>query len=180
MEDRTVFETATTQRGFPASPEMKRGFETVVTNVFDDGLDVEDEHKLIEGSLVVNEALTPGALQRAANIAEDMARRSFRLFVIAKVEYEAYIRDTESIVGAIREAATARLEKEKAAKIRTKQITESDVVATAAQIYPDEWNEINNRRERARGMLAYIENLSALAKSRCYTVSHMLAPSGKL
>lgn len=177
-----LFESAADQEGgdFPPLPNLKRGFEEIVESVFDAGVDVVAEYDAIEEALTIGNALTPGAIAEAANQTEKMAARAFRLYIVAKSEYEAYIRETDSIVGAVREAATAKLEKEKAAKIRTKQITDADVVGTAAQMYPDEWQRVNSRRDRAKGMLEYLNNLAALAKSRCFTVSNMLSPGGKL
>lgn len=175
-----IFDSANKRSSKHPIPDIKRGFKEVVKDIFETGYNVELEFKAIEQSLSIKKSLTPGVIQAAANSAEEMARRAFKLYVIAKTEYEAYVRETDAIIGALRDGATAKLEKEKAAKIRTKQITESDVREYAAQMYPDEWQAINNRRDRAKGMLAYIENLAALAKSRCYTVSNMLNPSGKL
>lgn len=174
-----IFDSANKDRGRP-TPDLKRGFQEVVNNIFDSGYNVAKEYKAIEDSLSIKNALTPGRIQEAANKTEEMARRAFRLFVIAKSEYEAYMRETDSILGALRDGATSRLEKEKAKGIRAKQITDADVREYVAQMYPDEWNDINNRRDRSKGMLAYIENLSKLATSRCYTVSNMLNPRGKL
>jgi hypothetical protein len=175
-----IFDSANKGRPVPKLPNMKKGFHEVVQNIFDSGYNVEKEFREIEESLSIKNALTPGVIQSSANNVEEMARRAFRLYVIAKSEYEAYIRETDAIVGGMREGATAILEKEKVNKIRTKQITEADVKEYAAQNYPDEWEDINNRRDRSKGMLAYIENLSSLAKSRCYTVSNMLNPGSKL
>ena len=81
--------------------------------------------------------------------------------------------------GAIRDAAVEHLEKLKAEGVRTKQITDADVKATAAQEYPDEWADICTRRERADGMLSQLLRISEAAKSRCYTVSNMMSPGAR-
>lgn len=128
---------------------------------------------------MIDNALTPHALQVSANRAEEMARRAFRLYVVAKHEYDSYIRQTDAIVGAIRDAATTHLERQKAAGVRTKQVTDGDVVAACAQLYSDAWSDVNDRRDKAKGMLSYLENLSQLARGRCYTVSNMNGASSK-
>jgi hypothetical protein len=175
-----LFDSANKDRPIPPLPNLKKGFHEVVTDIFDTGYDVLKEYKAIEDSLSIKNALTPGNLQDDANKKESIARRASQLYVIGKVEYEAYVRETDSIVGAMRDGATNELEKEKAQKIRTKQITEADVKEYAAKMYPDEWEDVNNRRDRAKYMLSHLENLMALTKSRCYTVSNMLNPNSKI
>jgi hypothetical protein len=159
---------------------MKKGFDAIVVDLFDTGYDVEAEFKEIQEALTITDALTPGALQAAANRAEDIARRAFKLYIVGKVEYAKYTRATDGIVGAMRESATAILEKEKAGGIRTKAITIDDVSAMAAQRYTDQWEEVHDRKVRAKQMLGYLEKLGELAKSRAYTVSRMLNDDRRL
>lgn len=175
-----VFQTADDQAHMPRTPNIKRGFHEVVRKLFDGPLDVQREFDIIEASLSITGPLTPQAITRSANQSEDMARRAYHLFIAAKVEYEAYMRETEIITAAIRDAATAKLEREKASGVRTKQITDADVLAYMASDYPDQWNEVELRRSQAKGMLKYIENLSSLAKTRCFTLARMLAPTGDM
>ena len=174
-----LFSTAKHQASFPKARDMRHGFQTIVNDLFADGYDPAAEFKAVMASLQVKVALTPGALKEAANGTEALAERAFRLYIVAKVETEAYIRDTESSYGAIRTAATTHLEDMKAAGVRTKQITDADVKATAAEKYPDEWADICTRRDKAQGMLEHVNNLAGLAKSRCYTVSNMQGPGGR-
>lgn len=175
-----IFETAPGQAGPPPIPRMKKGFDAIVVDLFDTGYDVEAEFKEIQEALTITDALTPGALQAAANRAEDIARRAFKLYIVGKVEYAKYTRATDGIVGAMRESATAILEKEKAGGIRTKAITIDDVSAMAAQRYTDQWEEVHDRKVRAKQMLGYLEKLGELAKSRAYTVSRMLNDDRRL
>jgi hypothetical protein len=116
-----LFDTANKGGPIPPLPNLKKGFHEVVTDIFDTGYDVLKEYKAIEDSLSIKNALTPGTIQENANKVEDMARRASKLYVIGKVEYEAYVRETDAVVGGMRDGATAELEKEKANKIRTKQ-----------------------------------------------------------
>lgn len=175
-----LFQTADHQAKLPRTPDLKAGFNEIAKKLFDSPLDIQQEFDIIEASLSIKGALTPAVLMTAANHTEDMARRAYRLYICAKVEYEAYMRETEVSVAAIRDAATARLEREKASRIRTKQITEGDVAAYCASEYPDEWEEVSRRRDRAKYMLSYLEQLSALAKTRCFTVAKMLKPGNEV
>ena len=175
-----VFETAADQSHLPQAPNLMKGFKEIAQKIFDSPLDIMEEFDIIEGSLSITGALTPQVINRAANQSEDMARRAYRIYICAKVEYEAYMRESEGLVAAIRDASTAKLEQEKATGVRTKQITEGDVKAYCASQYPDQWEEINRRRDRAKGMMGYLEQLSDLSKKRCFTVARMLSPNGEL
>lgn len=164
----------------PAPPDLKRGFQEIASRVFDTDLDMLKEFDIIEGSLSITGPLSPGVISRAANQSEDMARRAYLLYVVGKVEYESYMRKTEGLVAVLRDGATVSLEKEKATGLRTKQITDADVIAMIAAKYSDEWEDIQLRRARAKGMLGYLEILSDLSKKRCFTVARMLSPNGEL
>lgn len=169
-----IFETASDGRpNFPAPPDLKRGFQEIVRDLYDEGLDVVAEYREIEDSLSIKGALTPGTVQEAANQTERMASRAFKLYLVALNEYEAYLREIEVIIAAVRDSAVAQLEQEKANGIRKKMITDADVTAMVAQLHPDEWDDVQMRRGHAKGMLDYLSNLSGLAKSRCFSVSKM-------
>lgn len=191
-ESTSIFQQASggepRSRHFAQPPNLKRGFEVIIAKLFDEGFDVLKEYQLIEDSLRIKGALTPGAVAAATNNAEDMARRAYRLYIVAVAEHESFVRETDSIVGAMRDGATAELEVEKRTMVkdssgkekplRSKLITDADVVAKASQLYPDEWLEVASRRTRAEGMKKMIENLAELAKSRCFTVRR-LGPNGE-
>jgi hypothetical protein len=161
-------------------PDMQHGFQTIVTDLFESGFDVASEYRDIKAGLEITDALTPDRLRRAANTQESIANRAHQLYIIAKVEVQAYMRETEGVYGAIREAGIQALEADKAIGARTKQITDADAKAAAAALYPDEWAEICTRRDRAEGMLKQLENLAQLARSRCFTVSAMAHPGARL
>lgn len=161
-------------------PDMQHGFQTIVTDLFESGFDVQSEYRTIKAALEITDALTPDRLRRAANQQESIANRAHQLYIIAKVEVQAYMRETEGVYGAIREAGIQALEADKAVGARTKMITDADAKAAAAALHPDEWAEICTRRDRAEAMLKQLENLAQLARSRCYTVSNMAHPGARL
>ncbi len=174
-----IFQTAPHQAAFPKAPDMQRGFQTIVKDIFADGYDVIEEWKDIRAAMVIDDALTPERLKRAANGQEDISIRAHRLYVVAKVEVSAYMRETEATFGAIRQSAIENLEAQKSSGARTKQITDKDAVSEAARMHPDEWADICTRRERADGMLSQLLRISEAAKSRCYTVSNMMSPGAR-
>ncbi len=174
-----IFETAKHQASFPKMPDMQRGFQTIVNDIFADGYDVIKEWKDIRKLMVISDALSPDHLKRAANTQEDVSIRAHRLYVVAKVEVSAYMRETEATFAAIRQSAIDHLESQKASGARTKQITDKDAVSEAARMYPDEWADVCTRRERAEAMLSQLLRTSEAAKSRCYTVSNMMSPGAR-
>ena len=167
-----IFETANNEE-FPKLPDMKKGFREIVRHVFENLSDVYTEYEAIRDSLVVNGALTPDAVNQAANQAESIADRAYKLYCVAQVEYEAYGREIEIVEAALRDGAVSILEKQKAEKTRTKQITDADVRAEISQRYPDEWNDIQTRKAKAELMSKYLSNLSTLATKRCFSLSKM-------
>ena len=174
-----IFDTADHQKRFPAVPDLQRGFQTIVTDLFESGYDVVEEWNAVREGLMIKDALTPQRLRAAANEQESLADRAHQLYIVARVEVQAYMRDTEATYGAIRESAVQALEQQKANKTRTKMITDGDVKAEAARLYPDEWADICTRRDRAEAMLKQLENLAMLARSRCYTISNMSSPGNR-
>ena len=176
----SFFQTAPDQAHLPDMPDLKKGFQEVVSKIFESDIDLLEEFDTIEGSLSITGKLTPGVIQRAANQTASMSLRAYRLYIVGKIEYESYMRQTEIILSGIRDGATKKLETEKASGIRTKQITDADVTSYMAAEYPDEWDKCMLRRTQAKGMLGYLEQLSSLASKQCYTVARMLTPTGEL
>ena len=161
---------------FPKAPDIRRGFQLVVNDLFADGYDVVEEYETIKTSLMipVKNALVPGVVKEDANLREDLAFRAHRLHAVAKVEVAAYMRETESVSGAIRDEAIQHMEREKANGKRSKQITDKDALTEAARMFPDEWGDICSRRERVESMAKTLEKLALLAESRCHTVRKMI------
>lgn len=177
-----LFGTTPHQRMDPKKlhmPDMQHGFQTIVRDLFESGFNVETEWKAVRAGLEITDALTPDRLRMAANAQERTAERAHQLYIIGKVEVQAYIRETDPTFGAMRDNARQSLERDKVSGARTKMITDADVLAEAARLYPDQWQEINTRRERAEAMLLQLQTVAQLARSRCYTVSNMANPSAR-
>lgn len=171
-----LFQPVEDQRGDPSAgpPTMGKGFSHILETIFSEDVDVESEYAAIEDSLSIKESLTPGVLKEATNRAEEMARRAFRLYVLAKIEHDAYVRESDAMLADLRKVAVAALERDRVNKVRTKNITDVDVLSTIAELYPEQWKDLSDRRSKADGMLAYLSNLASLSKSRCFSVSKML------
>jgi len=196
---RSPFATAPHQARFPTPGDLKNGFNEITVKLFEDRYDPVAEWELISDALEIQGTLNPGNIQAAANKQEKIADRAFRLYIVARREYSAYMRETDPIVGAIREAAIAQLEIEKRTMVdvpdgetkggepkfkrvslRSKMITDADVTGACAHHYADEWADVTDKREKAKAMVDQIENLAELARSRAATARSLISPRGRV
>lgn len=168
-----IFEDANGTPDKPLLPELEPAYHTVVEAFFPETFDLMEEYEEIERSLKITESLTQGVLQDAANQAEHMALRAYQLCRYAKIDIEAHNAKIETVHAALRAAATMKLEEMKAKKIRTKAITDADVVAVMAQYWPDEWQAAMLQRAQLHGVQRMFERLADLAKSRCKSLGGM-------
>ena len=136
------------------------------------------EAERLEKELTLDEVdLTSySAIMKAINRGEDNARRAHDLFLNAKAEVALWEIDAEQTLAAMRTAARDRLElakEERGGKGKT--ITEADVTAMMAELYPDEWKAQTVQRHKYKGVVAHFEKLSELWIMRCRTLGLMLA-----
>ena len=158
--------------GLPV-PQMGAGYERITERVFDlpdpDGLFNE-----LMDEIEIKEALTPEVLKAAANRCEKRAIDAHQLYVCAKVEHDRYEAQMARVTGAMREAATAELQQEKDGGKRAKTITNADVEARAAHMFPDEWTDAITRESRAKRMIDQLERISTSWQFRSKTIAAIL------
>lgn len=140
--------------------------------------DPEGEWRYLEGRLALTDALTPGNLQTALNIAEDCARRAHRLYVVARADFERFEVECEAVTEGMRSEANRELQAEKDRKERAKAITDADVRGRAAILFPDEWALVAERKVKAQGMIDHLKRFADLWTQRCFTLGTM-ANAGK-
>ena len=157
----------------PPIPTLGRGLDKISRDVFDEGVDLANEYEQIKGALSIKDALDPMSVLTAKNQTEEMARRAARLVAVAKVEFAKFERHTDELVAAMENRAIDNLELLKAEGKRTKQITNDDVKREAKRLFPDETEDVADRKSRAKRLTEYIERLSDLATARGRTLSRM-------
>lgn len=169
-----IVETAHEQKAFAGPmPVLNDGFRRIEERVFD--LPNPDaEYESLEGALSVGSRDTDD-LARALDEAEDCARRAHRLYANAKLDLARFQADAEVIEGAIRTEAAAELQRERDSGLRTKQITDADVTAKAAALFPDEWRDLAARKVRAKLAVEHMERFADLWVSRCRSLGGLLA-----
>lgn len=133
--------------------------------------------RLREGLSVGDNRSEHGTLQKALDLAEKRAYDAHRLYITAKVEYQRWERENEVFFGALWSKANRDLQTEKDAGSRSKQITDADVKARIATMFPDEYQLQENKRSQVKATVDSLEDLAEEWKSRCRTLQVMM---GKL
>jgi len=137
-------------------------------------VDIRREYEELKAQLTLGPNRgDPGHLLLALDAGEDNARRAHQLFLCAKLEAERYEKESDAIVGAMRDKAQLDLNAEKADGERRKAITNGDVDTRAAMLFPDEWADIHTRRAKAKGSAEHLKTLAELWQGRCATVRNI-------
>lgn len=155
---------------------LRPDLERIVEHVFVDKLD--ERWQRIKRSLRVGDQRSEhGALHKALDDARQYSYEAHRLYVTARLERESWEAENEVVFGAMWLAATQALQHEKDTKERSKAITEQDVRAKAAVLFPAEWPALEKRRLAVK--LA-VENMSQLCKDASDHCEDLRTMLGKL
>ena len=126
------------------------------------------EYERLEKALRVGEGRAEhGTVAKHLDDAEHNARRAHRLWQAAILERRRWEMDNDVVFSAMRSEATRSLQHEKEQGTRTKQITDADVEARIASLFPDEWRKQEVQRARVKSMVDSMQNLTELWASRC-------------
>lgn len=177
--DRAANELFTTAPGQSKSPELGTlpdlgaSFVRIRETTFSLA-DPEGEWTYLRDRLALTDALTPGNLQAALNIAEDCARRAHRLYVVAKADFERFEVECDAVTEAMRSEANRALQAEKDRGERAKAITDADIRGRAAILFPDEWSLMMERKVKAQQMTDHLKRFAELWLQRCFSLGTML------
>jgi hypothetical protein len=156
-----------------SGPKLAAGYERIQDRIFSLP-DPEAEYAELQAGLQVGNQQFDSIFS-ALDRAEDNARRAHRLYICARVDAERFALDADVTEGGLWAAANADLQREKDSGARTKQITDADVRARIASMFPDQWTELQQRRIKARKTVEHLERFADLAKTRCFSLANMLA-----
>lgn len=145
----------------PKVSALRPDLEKVVETIWID--DIHEEWKELEAALQLGEkrsehAHAIKALDRAAHL----AYRAHRLYLTARQAREAWEAENEPIFGAMWSEATRALQAEKDEGSRSKQITDADVRARVATLFPDEFQAQERKRRKAEFTVKSLERLAEL------------------
>jgi hypothetical protein len=166
------FESANARRG----AKMRDDFSKITETVF--VTDLHETWKKLREALTVGEKRSDhGTLQTALDRAERNAHDAHRLYVTAKIAFDEWDAENASVVGAMWSEATRSLQQEKDQGLRAKQITDGDIKARAATLFPDQWKSNEVSKAKYKATVDSLSNLSEQWNSRCRTLQTMM---GKL
>lgn len=154
-------------------PDLPEKYLKITEQIYD----IDDPAALMGeliAALKIDEALTPGNLTAALNIAEDNARRAHQLYVCVKADHDHYEVECSVVTDALRSAALEELQDEKDKGQRKKAITEADISARIAVMYPDEFRDLRARKIRAEGTMEHVKRVAELHRKRCESITGML------
>ena len=156
-----------------ALPRLPATYEAIVNSVFSE--DPEGDFDAIVQSLRIGEKRTDrNTLLKANDDAEDCARRAHRLYLSALLAVQGWKLDVEVLTASMRSEATRELQREKTEGLRSKQITDADVVAKMAVLHPDEFRDRELFITRLDGMVEHLRKLADLATMRCTKTQTMI------
>lgn len=151
------FPNANKARDHALRPDLERITEEVFVR------DLHAEWKELERGLTVGEKRSEHAhsiaeLDKAAH----RAYRAHRLYLTARAAREEWELDNEVTFGAMISEATRSLQAEKDSGTRSKQITDADVRARVATLFPDEWRAQERKRRNVELTVKSLERLAEL------------------
>lgn len=159
-------------------PVLPDGYESIVTHVFelpDPELVYSD---VINGIKAVKASkCSMSELMDALDSAQSNALAARKLLVNMKLTVTAVSMDTNVLMSAMRDQASAALEREKEAGLRKKAITEADVQAQVATMFPDEWKAVQDRDAKSKQSVAFLEDLCERAVERARDLRAIVASS---
>lgn len=156
----------------PVSVDLEPGFEQIVESIHLD--DIKGTYDKLEKALRVGEKRTNRAvLLKRLDESQTYARLAHKLWMNAKAAFTAWELDNEAVWSAMWSEANRALQEEKAQGQRSKQITDADVKAMVASIYPAEYKHQEVKRVRVKGMVSDCEHLTEMWNQRISTVRVM-------
>lgn len=174
----SVDEQAVFLAGPGGDASRQAGLEAVSLIAFLDGSRFEEEFRRLEAELSIGSARGEhGRLAEALDNAETNTRAAFRLYATARIARKSR-EDTDEIASAkLRDDATKSLQEEKDKGTRAKAITDADISARMAGLFPDEFRAQSERRRRWEMTEKSLEHLVSMWESRCRSLQAMLSKS---
>lgn len=155
------FPNANKAKGKGLRPDLERVVEEVFVR------DIHAEWRVLEKALELGEKRSEhGHAVAALDKAATHAYHAHRLYLTARAAREEWEAENEVIFGAMVSQATHSLQSEKDAGTRSKQITDADVRARVATLFPDEWRAQERKRRDVELTVKSLERLAELWMGR--------------
>lgn len=145
---------------------LAMGAEQIVRTIFDVP-DVFEEHRELRKALKFETratALSLGQLIDEVESASDRAQRASEMLAVVRAAHDDFEARAQIHLAAMHERAVQTLldeadERKKDGKA-TKRANKDDVAAMTAQLFPDEWADIQARRSRAKHAIETCKSLA--------------------
>lgn len=154
-------------------PRMPSDFERIIEKVMTK-TPLADFERVEKAITIGPERNDRGTLTEALDKAEDNARIAHALYCTARFEQERWEIEQETVLASIRTRAVVALEEEKKSGLRTKQITDADVVSKMAALFPDEYRHAQTRAVQVKKMVEHTLKLCELSTNRAASLRVML------
>jgi len=155
-------------------PGITPDFERIVETVY--AVDAWREFEDLERNIEIGDGRGDYATVREhLDGAERRARRAHALYLSAKLELLKFETECEKVTAAMRQKATDALQDEKRDGDRRKAITDADVRAKMAEMFPEEFGHQEIKLAKLKGAVAHLERIADLWKGRPYTASTILS-----
>ena len=115
-----------------------------------------------------------GSLTDALNDAQLIVKDATSLLVNAKIAARRFEIDSMPVASQMHLSASRKLEQEKDQGLRKKAITNDDIEAAMASMYPDEWRAFEMKKEQNKRLIQDIEGLYERAKERARDIRAMV------
>lgn len=142
------------------------GFRAIVETIFI--VDPKAEYDRLEKEMAIGDKRTDyGTVMQHLDEAETNMRRANRLWQTAIVERKRWELDNEVLFAAMRSEATRSLQSEKDEGKRNKAITDADIAARIATLFPKDYLDQEVKRAKMKAMVDSLEGLQDAWSSRC-------------
>ena len=150
------------------------GMQRIIDEIY--VLDIYETWKRLERGLSVGEdgCTDYATLMRHLDKADAHTRKAHQLYIVARLAQERFEIEAQQLEAGLRNAASKVLQGEKTAGVRSKAITDADVLAQIQVIAPDEWNRLAIKRLEHRKTTEHLEQLVSVWASRARSLQAMV------
>lgn len=157
------------------------GFENIIESTFT--FDPDTALDEVKACLTLSQKASRteyGELVDALDLAEESARKALLLVVNSKVACANYLSDVDIIKSELHEQSVREMmlrHEDPDDKAVTRKPTKDDVEAYKVSTYHDEWSDIEERSQKAKRTVDYLEGLFSLSAQRARDLRQMVASS---
>ncbi len=166
----------------PGAPQLLGAYERIVRTIYtlDEQTVFEELNAKLRFSKAANR-MEYGELVDAIEEATQLANKASLLHVNARVALETYLADVEVMRADMRDRARADLEGDKRKNEgKGKAITDADLRARMAGMYPDDFRSVEVRTAKAEGAIKHLGQLHDRWVERVRVLDAILRTSRKI